>query len=73
MILKTLLDSNSNEWELKGVPIRLEIGIRDISNKEVVLARRDTGDKQSVKLDNILKSIQEQLDEIQINILRKSN
>ena len=61
-----------NEWELKGVPIRLEIGIRDISNKEVVLARRDTGDKQSVKLDNILKSIQEQLDEIQINILRKA-
>ena len=71
-------DSNSspgfkfNEWELKGVPIRLEIGIRDISNKEAVLARRDTGDKQSVKLDNILKSIQEQLDEIQINILRKA-
>ena len=61
-----------NEWELKGVPIRLEIGIRDISNKEAVLARRDTGDKQSVKLDNILKSIQEQLDEIQINILRKA-
>ena len=61
-----------NEWELKGVPIRLEIGVRDVSNREVVLARRDSGHKQSVKLDKLLKSIQNLLDEIQKNILHKA-
>ena len=61
-----------NEWELKGVPIRLEIGLRDISKKEVILARRDIEGKQSVKLNKLVKSIHNLLDEIQNNILLKA-
>ena len=61
-----------NEWELKGVPIRLEIGLRDISKKEVILARRDIEEKQSVKLNKLVKSIHNLLDEIQNNILLKA-
>ena len=61
-----------NEWELKGVPIRLEIGLRDISKKEVILARRDVEVKQSVKLNKLVKSIHNLLDEIQNNILLKA-
>ena len=61
-----------NEWELKGVPIRLEIGLRDISKQEVILARRDIEEKQSVKLNKLVKSIHNLLDEIQNNILLKA-
>ena len=61
-----------NEWELKGVPIRLEIGLRDVSNKEVILARRDIVDKQSVKLNQAVKTITNLLDEIQKNILHQA-
>ena len=61
-----------NEWELKGVPIRLEIGLRDISKKEATLARRDIEEKQSVKLNKLVQSIHNLLDEIQNNILRKA-
>jgi prolyl-tRNA synthetase len=38
-----------NEWEMRGVPIRLEIGPRDVDNGQVVLARRDTGEKVTVR------------------------
>ena len=61
-----------NEWELKGVPIRLEIGLRDISNKEAILARRDLGDKKPVKLNILVKTILNLLDEIQSNVLYKA-
>ena len=61
-----------NEWELKGVPIRLEIGLRDISKQEAILARRDIEEKQSVKLNKLVKSIHNLLDEIQNNILLKA-
>ena len=61
-----------NEWELKGVPIRLEIGLRDISKQEVILARRDIEEKQAVKLNKLVKSIHNLLDEIQNNILLKA-
>ena len=61
-----------NEWELKGVPIRLEVGPRDISNKEVILARRDMINKQSVKLNQAAKTIANLLEDIQKNILGKA-
>merc|ERR1711884_123304 len=54
-----------NHWELKGVPIRIEIGPRDLQKGECVAVRRDTGTKEPVKLDtfketigNLLKTIQ---------------
>ncbi|MFQ5648152.1 MAG: proline--tRNA ligase, partial [Candidatus Aenigmatarchaeota archaeon] len=42
-----------NEWELKGVPLRIEIGPKDIQKKQAVLVRRDTGEKETVKLTRL--------------------
>src|SRR3989338_5244024 len=44
-----------SEWEMKGIPLRIEIGPKDIANSQAVLARRDTGEKKIVKLDNIFE------------------
>ena len=61
-----------NEWELKGIPLRIEIGPRDIEKKSVMLARRDTGEKKSVKLENIEEEIQKELDNVQNALFEKS-
>ena len=54
-----------NDWELKGVPVRLEIGPRDLENGQCVLFRRDTYEKQTVKLDELTTAIPALLDDIQ--------
>lgn len=54
-----------NNWELKGVPIRIELGPRDISQGEYVAVRRDTGEKATLKTSNIGADIPRLLDEIQ--------
>src|SRR3990172_162678 len=46
-----------HEWELKGIPIRLEIGPRDIQKKQVILVRRDTLKKEVIKISKINKKI----------------
>ena len=56
------------EYELKGVPIRLSIGNRDIDNDTIELARRDTLEKKIYKFDSISKEIKRLLDEIQDNL-----
>lgn len=61
-----------NEWELKGVPLRIEIGPRDIANKSVVLVRRDTGEKTFVKMQDVSKAAKNVLDDIQKNLYEKS-
>ncbi len=61
-----------NEYELKGIPIRIEIGSRDLDKKEVTLARRDTLKKQQIKLKDIKKQVPLILEEIQKNIFEKS-
>lgn len=53
---------------MKGVPIRLEIGPRDIENNQCVLVRRDTLEKEIVSLDNVNARIAELLEEIQKNM-----
>jgi len=53
-----------NYWEMKGVPIRLEIGPRDIENNQCVLVRRDTFEKISVSLDELDTKVGELLDDI---------
>ena len=58
-----------NEWELKGVPVRLEIGPKDIEKGQCVLARRDTHEKSFVSLDGIENSVNELLCDIQKNML----
>lgn len=61
-----------NQWEMKGVPIRLEIGPRDIENNQCILARRDTGEKIQVSLDDLKSSIEEMLIAIQDNMYSKA-
>ncbi len=61
-----------NQWEMKGVPIRLEIGPRDIENNQCVLARRDTGEKVQVSLDNLSETVEQLLEEIQGNMYDKA-
>ena len=59
-----------NYWEMKGVPIRLEIGPRDIENHQCVLVRRDTFEKYIVSLDEINSKVGELLEEIQKNMYK---
>ena len=62
-----------NEWELKGVPLRIEIGPKDIENGSVVFSRRDGVDgKFSVPISDISKKIHSVLDDIQISMLDSS-
>lgn len=61
-----------NEWELKGIPIRLELGPKDLEKNQVVLVRRDTRDKKEVKIKDISKEVESILEEIQNNLFKKS-
>lgn len=61
-----------NEWEMKGVPLRIEIGPRDIENGQVVLVRRDNGEKTFAKIDGIENTITELLQTIQKDMLIRS-
>lgn len=60
------------EYELKGVPLRIAIGPRDVENNVVELARRDTQEKSSIPQEGIGKHIASLLDEIQDNIYQKA-
>jgi prolyl-tRNA synthetase len=60
------------EYELKGVPVRIAIGPRDLENKTVEVARRDTKEKQVLALDTIATTIPVLLDDIQQNIYQKA-
>ncbi len=57
-----------NEWELKGVPLRLEIGPRDVAAGHAVVVRRDTHEKQTVPFDQLPERIPQLLVEIQDNL-----
>lgn len=61
-----------NEYEMKGVPIRLEIGPKDIENNQVVLVRRDTREKLIVSIDELEKELSKLLDAIQLDLLEKA-
>jgi len=60
------------EWELKGVPVRIAIGPRDLENGTVEVARRDTKEKQVMKMDDVSTAIPKLLDDIQTNIYQKA-
>ncbi|PKP43313.1 MAG: proline--tRNA ligase [Bacteroidetes bacterium HGW-Bacteroidetes-13] len=61
-----------NEYELKGVPVRLAIGPNDLENKTVELSRRDTLTKETIPLDTVLEVIQTTLDLIQKNLYERA-
>ena len=60
------------EYELKGVPVRLAVGMRDVENGTIEVARRDTLAKVSVALDDAVETVQILLDQIQKNIYQKA-
>jgi len=60
------------EYELKGVPVRLAMGQRDIENNTVEIMRRDTLEKKNYSQDNLVETITNLLDEIQKNIFNKA-
>ena len=61
-----------NDWELKGVPIRIEIGPRDLKQGQVTLARRDTFEKTAVKEENVTDAVTKLLEDIQRNLFKKA-
>ena len=79
--LRTKLDDRTeytpgwkfNEWELKGVPLRIEIGPKDIVNNQVILVRRDTGKKIPTQVSNLSKDIEKYLTLIQNDLFVKAN
>ncbi len=60
------------EWEMKGVPLRIEIGPKDVENNQVVLVRRDNGKKEIVKIKDAVKKVDEVLEDIQKNLYEKA-
>ncbi len=60
------------EWELRGVPLRLELGPRDIQNNQVFSARRDTREKAALPIDGLAATVQGLLDTIQAALLAKA-
>ncbi len=61
-----------NEWEMKGIPIRIEIGPKDLENDSVMVYRRDNGKKEAVKLKNLEDRVSEILEEIQKYLFDKA-
>ena len=61
-----------SESEMRGIPVRVEIGPRDIENNQAVLVRRDTHEKLTVSIDNIEAEVEKLLDTIQHDMLEKA-
>ena len=61
-----------SEYEMRGVPLRLEIGPKDIEKSAVFAARRDTRAKASLPMDGLVDAIKALLDEIQLNLLTRA-
>ena len=65
-----------NDWEMRGVPVRVEIGPRDVKQNAVVLARRDRpgreGKEFGVPVEGVVKRVQELLDEVHANLLQQA-
>ena len=60
------------DYELKGVPVRLVMGARDLENGTIEIMRRDTLEKETISVDNIEQVVKNLLDEIQANIFQKA-
>jgi prolyl-tRNA synthetase len=60
------------EWELRGVPLRVEIGPKDIEKSSVMVARRDTREKQPMPMDGLADAIVGRLDEMQRSLLERA-
>jgi len=61
-----------NEWEMRGVPVRIEIGPRDVEKNQAVLVRRDTGEKEFVGRDGLKRAVLETLDAVQKGLFERA-
>jgi prolyl-tRNA synthetase len=61
-----------NEWEMKGVPVRVEVGSRDMKEGTLFCVRRDTGEKQSYKIETVVSELYDLLDNIQKNMFEQA-
>ena len=61
-----------NEWELKGIPIRIEIGPKDLENNQAIVVRRDNGEKSKVKLNDVPKEIPKIFESIEMNLFNNA-
>ncbi len=61
-----------NDWEMKGVPLRIEIGPRDIKAEQAVIARRDNNKKENIKIKDIEKKVPVILDDIHNSLYKKA-
>ena len=61
-----------NQWEMKGVPVRLEVGPKDIENKQVVLVRRDTHEKYIVPMETLTDTLKKLLDDIHESLYNRA-
>src|SRR3954464_8800354 len=60
------------EWELRGVPLRLEIGPKDIEKSQVLVARRDTREKVSMPMDGLIAPVRDLLETMQRSLLERA-
>lgn len=60
------------EWEMRGVPVRIEVGPRDVENQKVVLARRDSGEKIVIDRNQVVDSVTSLLEDIQKSLFNRA-
>lgn len=60
------------EWEMRGIPLRVELGPRDLENGQATLVRRDTGEKESVAISGLPARVRALLDDIQDNLYKRA-
>ncbi len=61
-----------NNWEMKGIPVRIELGPKDLAKDQVVMVRRDTGKKEFVKTKDIMQKLDQMLEQMQEDLLKKA-
>ncbi len=61
-----------NEWEVKGIPVRIELGPNDLQKNQVVMVRRDTGEKKAVPITDVEKEVCKVLEQIQQNLFNRA-
>ena len=69
---ETSFGRRATEWELKGVPIRVEVGPRDLVNGEVTVARRDTGGKEQMAVASVAGALPAILEDVQAGLFARA-
>jgi prolyl-tRNA synthetase len=68
----TSFGRRATDWELKGVPVRVEVGPRDLAQGTVTVVRRDTGDKEQVPLSEVAGRVGALVEQIQVDLLARA-